>query len=193
MYETLETYIESSNKDRLYYRFIPASFISNFVPLLVILQDKDEEPIEYFEYKMWNILIPQKTSSNEDFSNREFLQELIQRFSQEYECEEHIYFYGNGTGGYEAILHGVLSNANAVFANTVPGSVAPDFIHLLKEKDSFPIFYLCNNIHDKEEGFIDKCKEYNIQVNIDFCSELEHPENTIKTLKKLLIMLERMT
>ena len=109
------------NKRKLFYRFTPAAIASQFVPLIVVLHDEAESP--HFEYKMWNVLTPIDTfglenggscwlGEKEDFFVKDLLQELIKQISQEYECEEHIYLYGNAMGGYGAILHGVLCKAN---------------------------------------------------------------------------------
>ena len=97
------------------------------------------------------------------------MQELIQQISEEYECEDHIYLYGNSTGGYGAILHGILCKANAVFAhaphirlqktNNTPTEIKEfyssifaetaskenDLVNFLNTQGSFPIFYLCND------------------------------------------------
>lgn len=118
-------YIEDAHNRKLFYRFTPAAVVSNFVPLVVIL-DEEKADTSNFEYKMWNILTPLNNFGND---NKELLQKLIKQISEEYECEEHIYLYG----GHEAILHGILCKANAVYAHT-PGE---DENHRLKEVLNF--------------------------------------------------------
>ncbi len=173
-------YIEDDNKRKLFYRFSPATLISNFVPLIVILDEKSKDEIAHFEHKMWNVLKPidnygykNRGSSwlgeHGDFFVKDLLQELIHEISEEYECEDHIYLYGNSIHGYGAILHGILCKANAVYVDTPYIRLPPkndantemksfyDFIFsntISKEKDlsnflnptdTFPVFYLCNN------------------------------------------------
>lgn len=122
-YENL-LYIEDEKKRKLFYRFTPAALVSNFVPLVVILDEKAEN----FEHKMWNVLTPLGYFEDEnkaycwlgekgDFFVKDLLQKLIQQIAEEYECEEHIYLYGSGMDGYGAILHGILCRANAVYAH----------------------------------------------------------------------------
>ena len=120
-------YIEDENKRKLFYRFTPASMASNFVPLLVVMDDEGSTEAKDFEYKMWNVLRPIDNFGYDnrgscwlgekgDFFVRDLLQALIQEVAEEYECEDHIYLYGGNRGGYGAILHGILCKANAVYA-----------------------------------------------------------------------------
>ncbi len=51
-------YIEDANKRKLFYRFTPAAIVSNFVPLLVVLDGERRAEATNFEYKMWNVLTP---------------------------------------------------------------------------------------------------------------------------------------
>lgn len=173
-------YIEDAQKRKLFYRFTPAAFASNFVPLVVVLHGEEKAEALHFEYKMWNVLTPIDNFGDEDrgscwlgekgdFFVKDLLQELIKQISEEYECEDNIYLYGNSMGGYGAILHGVLCKANAVyahapyirlqetkntdtamkrfyssiFAETV--SKENDLSNFLNPRYPFPIFYLCDN------------------------------------------------
>jgi hypothetical protein len=43
-------YIEDVDKRRLYYHFTPAALVSNFVPLVVILHDKEGAGAHHFTY-----------------------------------------------------------------------------------------------------------------------------------------------
>ncbi|MDF1881257.1 hypothetical protein JHD50_08070 [Sulfurimonas sp. MAG313] len=103
-------YIEDSHKRKLFYSFTPAAIASAFVPLIVVLHDEGQTEIKDLEYKMWNVLRPldnfgyeNKGSSwlgeKENFYVRDLLQKLIHKIADEYECEEHIYLYGNTMGG----------------------------------------------------------------------------------------------
>ena len=81
-------YIEDSHNLKLFYRFTPPAFISNFVPLVVVLDDNGLN----FEYKMWNVLTPlYKVEHENRNAYQTLLQELIKQLSQEHECEEYIY------------------------------------------------------------------------------------------------------
>ena len=227
-------YIEDAQKRKLFYRFTPAAFASNFVPLIVVLHGVDKAEALHFEYKMWNVLTPIDNFGDKDrgscwlgekgdFFVKELLQELIRQISQEYECEDHIYLYGNFTGGYGAILHGILCKANAVYAhapqirlletnNTDPvmkefyssllsetGSKENDLTNFLNHRESFPIFYLCDNrdsvestdissLEDETAYFADACKKHEIRVHLDFCPKSEDDKNY--RLKKVLTMFE---
>ena len=162
-------YIEDDDQRKLFYRFTPASLISNFVPLIVILDDERSDILEGVEYKMWNILTPlvhlEKDESTScwlgekgDFYLKDLLQELIREISEAYECEDHIYLYGRSIGGYGAILHGIICKANALYAyapqirlqetNTTDIAIDEkenDLTNFLNARDTFPVFYLCDD------------------------------------------------
>ncbi|MBT8343557.1 MAG: hypothetical protein KJO45_02455 [Sulfurovum sp.] len=121
-------YIEDDNKRKLYYRFTPAAIASNFMPLIVVLDEGGSTEPTHFEHKMWNVLTPldnfgYKNSGScwlgekGDFFVKDLLQKLIHEIAEAHECEEHIYLYGSSMGGYGAILHGILCKANAVYAH----------------------------------------------------------------------------
>lgn len=190
--------IEDENKRKLFYRFTPAALISNFVPLIVIL----DENATHFEHKMWNVLTPLDHFGSE---NKGLLQELIEQIAATYECEEHIYLYGSGRGAYGAILHGILCGANAVYADTprirlqktndgdTDTSVKEnDLTHFLNATDPFPVFYLCedeNNPEDETAYFADACKKYDIKAHLDFCPK---SEDETQVIKEVLGFFERM-
>jgi hypothetical protein len=202
--------IEDVNGRKLHYHFTPASIISNFIPLVVVLHSEKTTDALHFEYKMWNVLTPLDDFKNEDgvscwlgkegdFGLQELLQKLIKKIAQEHECEDHIYMYGSFMGGYAAILHGMLCNANAVYAYAPyirledKGGAHSDLTSLLNPAGHFPIFYLCNagdgNSHDETTYFEEACKKYNIRVKRDFCPEVK--EGEAYCLKKVLDMFER--
>lgn len=118
-------FIKDKNNKKLFYSFTPATVVSNFVPLVVILDEAIKDKIPTFEYKMWNILIPLQLEDTKkdpywlgrdgDFWIKNLLQKLIYQIAEEYECEDHIYLYGHDMSGYSAILHGILCNANAIY------------------------------------------------------------------------------
>lgn len=228
-------YIEDADNRKLFYRFTPAAFISNFTPLIVVLDSEEKAEASHFEYKMWNVLTPLDNFGYEkrgscwlgekgDFFVKDLLQKLIKQIAEEYECEDHIYLYGNSMGGYGAILHGILCKANAVYAH-VPHirlldtndtdsvmkrfytsifdetvSKENDLSNFLNPRDSFPIFYLCDNrdsvqstdvrsLEDETAYFVDACKKHDIKVHLDFCPKSGDDES--HTLKKVLDMFER--
>jgi hypothetical protein len=72
----------------LLHKFIPAAFLSNFTPLLVIFVNK-ESTLEFFEYKMWNLLfidLEQMQEENEILA-------LIEHYKEECEAGEYLYIY----------------------------------------------------------------------------------------------------
>ncbi|UPT78190.1 hypothetical protein MN086_03360 [Sulfurovum sp. XGS-02] len=179
--------IEDDKNQKLFYRFTPAALISNFVPLIVILDEK----ATHFEHKMWNVLTPLDHFGSE---NKALLQKLIEQIAEEYECEDHIYLYGSGMGGYDALLQGILCRANAVYADAprirleeTKGTNTPakenDLTNFLNGTDAFPVFYLCKNenvLEDETAYFADACKEYDINVHLDFCPKSEDETQIIK-------------
>jgi hypothetical protein len=188
--------IEDAQNQKLYYRFTPAAFVSNFIPLVVILDDEEKAPIGHFEYKMWNILRPLE---NFGYKNKELLQKLIKQIAEEYECEDHIYLYGSSAGGYGAILHGILCKANAVYAHNPriklldANSPESDLSNFLNPTGYFPIFYLCDDESNPESDtayFADACKKNGINVHLNFCPKAEEDEN--QRLKEVLSFFERM-
>lgn len=207
-------YIEDAHNRKLFYRFTPATVVSNFVPLVVILHGENKTDALHFEYKMWNVLTPLDSFGTEnrgscwlgekgDFFVKDLLQKLIQQISEEYECEDDIYLYGNSIGGYGAILHGILCKANAVYAHSprikLVDSNQPDTLkendltRFLNSTDSFPIFYVCDNadsgMEDETAYFVDACQKYGLNIHLDFCPD--KGEDKISLLKKVLDMFER--
>jgi len=207
-------YIEDDHKRKLFYRFTPAALVSNFVPLIVIL----DENSTHFEHKMWNVLTPLGHFKDEnkaycwlgeqgDFFVKDLLQKLIEQIAEEYECEDHIYLYGSAMGGYGAILHGILCGANAVYADTPcirlhktsDGDTSikeNDLTHFLNATDPFPVFYLCENENMDEDSpknetayFADACKQHDIKVHLDFCPK---SEDETQVIKDVLGFFERM-
>ena len=185
-------YIEDASKRKLFYHFTPAAITSNFVPLVVVLEDEEKTANMNFEYKMWNMLTPiYPSNKQEDSWAKDLLQELIRKISEDLECEEHIYIYGSSMQGYRSILHGILSKVNALFADTshINKADIADLSNLLNDKDSFPIFYLCTG---ETKVFSDACKKHALICHLDFCQESkENDEKQI--LKDVLDMFERMT
>jgi hypothetical protein len=147
--------------------------------LVVILEDEQTDKKTNFEYKMWNILTPIYDFEHE---NKDLLNDLINKVAQDYDCEDHIYIYGSHMGGYTAISHGILCRANAVYVHSTKLN---DLVSLLNPTDSFPIFYLCDDIKSYEiESFVSTCKKYNIEFHLDF---------PIKSIYEVLDMYERVT
>jgi hypothetical protein len=65
------SYIEDAQSQRLYYRFTPAAVASNFIPLVIILEDEGKAHTSNFEHKMWNILRPLDSF---EYEHKELLQ-----------------------------------------------------------------------------------------------------------------------
>ena len=215
-------YIEDANNRKLFYRFTPAPFLSNFAPLLVVLHDEGKVEANHFEYKMWNVLTPVDNfeyenkgtcwlGEEDDFFVKDLLQKLIHQYADKLECEDHIYLYGNSMGGYGAILHGILCKANAIYAqspyirlqeNHDTVSKEYNLNHLLNLIDSFPIFYLCSHNDDVKSNDVNDLED-DIAHFVETCQKFDikvHPDFCPKSeddknnnLKKVLSMFERMT
>ena len=222
-------YIEDDDQRKLYYHFTPGGVTSNFVPLIVILDDESE--VSNFEYKMWNVLRPIDHFGDDnkgscwlgekgDFFVKELLQKLIHTIAQEYECEDHIYLYGNAIGGYSAILHGILCNANAVYAHAalikLPNadsavgemkalftsvfdktvSKENDLTHFLNSNDRFPIFYLCDDSIAEGNGPEDETAYFadackKHDINVHLDFCKKRQEDRTHVLKEVLNFFER--
>lgn len=72
----------------LLHKFIPAAFLSNFTPLLVVFVSK-ESTLEPFEYKMWNLLFIDLEQMQEESE----VLELIEHYKEESEAGEYLYIY----------------------------------------------------------------------------------------------------
>lgn len=183
-------YIEDAKKRRLSYRFTPAALISNFVPLVVILDSQSQTQNINFEYKMWNILTPIDAVGIEE---QDLVQLLISQIAEEYECEDHIYFYGSLAEASKVITHGILSNANAVYIDSPLIKFEENTLNsLLDSTNSFPIFFLCEHEAKLQEGtkdFIATCEKYTVTYSLNFCLKKENDK--IHTIKKVLDMLEK--
>lgn len=77
---------------KLQFTFTPCVFVSNFTPLLVVLQTPLNAELLLDEYKMWNILSV-NLAPNMCEDSFEVLEELIEDFAYESECEEYLYIY----------------------------------------------------------------------------------------------------
>jgi len=201
-------YIEDEKGRKLHYRFTPAAFISNFTPLIVVLHDERGKGSHHFEYKMWNVLTPVNSREEEndlcwlgekdDYYIKELLQILIREMAEEYDCEEHIYLYGKGVGGYGAILHGILSQAHTVYAHKAKirleglETEENDLSNLVNKRNAFPIVYLCddNTSNSEVKDFIEACKRDEVNIDLDHCIK---EDGEVETLKEVLNMLEKMS
>ncbi len=224
-------YKEDDQGRRLYYRFTPAALISNFVPLVVLLHDKGESHPLHFEHKMWNVLTPLDTFGSQnkgscwlgeegDFFLIKLMQELVDSLALEHDCEDHIYFYGKGMGGYGAILHAVLNQANAVYAHqpyinlreeqkqfydvlfSRSESIEYDLVNLLHTSKQLPIFFLsdpslqqsdsnCVTHHEALQAFIRYCEDKGLKYRIDESFKESNDEEA--SLKEVLTMLEKIS
>lgn len=202
-------YIQDEHGNRLYYYFSPAELLSNFSPLLIILDANSKENAPHFAYKMWNVVTPLYLDSETQHQcswthdKETLLQELVMHLAQEYECEDHIYIYAKSSDTYGAISNGFAVAANAVYIlepyllNTCYTSIKP---LLMPFSDGVrPIFYLCKSdevLHKGEDKniincFIETAKEKNIMIREEFCSELI--QETDSHIKSVLKYLEKMS
>jgi len=74
------------------HKFIPAAFISNFTPLLVVLHGTQANAIRSFEYKMWNLLFVVFDDAPKE-TNLNTLEKLIECYAEESESAEYLYIY----------------------------------------------------------------------------------------------------
>jgi len=170
-------------KRKLFYRFTPSKTNPVGAPLFIILHGHGTRAATRFQKEGWNVLAPIDHFGYEgkgcwwlgedgDFFVKDLLQKLIKEISTQYQCENNIYFYGSSMGGYGAILHGMLCQARAVYANVpqikllestysersmkrffsfifsedVPvENNLVNFLVTVENKTDFPVFYLCEN------------------------------------------------
>ena len=185
-------------KRKLFYRFTPSKTNPMGAPLFIILHGHGARAATRFQKEDWNVLAPIDHFGYEgkgcwwlgedgDFFVKDLLQKLIKEISQKYQCEDNIYFYGSSMGGYGAILHGILSQARAVYAN-VPQirlldtiysnrmmkryfstiysdniTIENDLVNFLdyrEKKDMLPVFYLCENSISRKGGYENYLQEH---------------------------------
>lgn len=176
--------IENNEGQRLYYQFTPAMLISNFVPLVVILSDSQQENL-HFEYKMWNILSVSMADLHED--NMPLLSELISQSVEEYECEEHVYIYALGDAAYTALYQGLRHEVNAVYlkeSRNLDGT-SSSLAKICEGKTTLPLVYWCD-----EKPSFEVLEVFNAQVSQrKFCVNEENEE---VYAQKVLNFLEKM-
>ncbi len=191
-------------------------------PLFIVLHGYGSFSTK-FQYEGWNILAPYDNfgynnkgswwlGEDGDFFVKELLQKLIKEVSIKYKCENNIYFYGSSMGGYGAILHGILSNARAVYSNVPQIKFSSHYfsffnnqvesifgvnkgllkeynlINYLNNKDTFPVFFLCENMIEEInhlEGYLkentllfaNKCYDYQLKLHLELLPYSGHTKN----------------
>lgn len=121
-------YITDSKNRKMYYQFTPAKEPNN-APLFVILHGHtfNAKPSKY-KNDDWNILCPIDNfgvnnagswwlGENGDFFVKDLLHTLILKIRNDTNSDKGLFFWGSSMGGYGALLHGVLLNAKAIYAN----------------------------------------------------------------------------
>ena len=119
-------YIKDLNERRMYFKYTPSADESNN-PLLVILHGHGyvANPSKYTNENL-NILAPIDNfgvnqwgswwlGEGGDFFVKELLHELINQ--KRSKSSGRLYFWGSSMGGFGALLHGILLQADAVYAN----------------------------------------------------------------------------
>lgn len=166
----------------LNFRFTPASFISNFVPLIIIFS---KEVSLHFEHKMWNVLTIAKNVTFSQLEADQNIVNLVLDIVDEYECEEHIYIYGDNVCSDKALYYATVLRANSVYTKvkglTNAVNISVDVTH------PTPIFYLDKSKLDMPSTLLtkleDKCKTNNIPIRYDLITnEKEHETDSIKTV-----------
>lgn len=175
--------IEDENNHKLFYYFTPASLLSNFTPLIIVLDSQERN----FDYKMWNMLTPIGDFTHQNSWTSNLLQRLVEEISQEYECENDIYLYGS----YNALLYAILFRTNAVYADissmpTNP-SICDDINNALKMADSHLTLYLYCNQDD--QSFPTIFQQDATKATINFLPKLNEHGYTIENI---LNIFERM-
>jgi hypothetical protein len=124
--ENLE-FIENSQQIKLYYRFTPAD-IPDKSPILIILHGHGAKKASKFRDPKWNVLAPIDNYGKDSLGSwwlgengnnfvLELLHSLIRKIETETQSSEGLYFWGSSMGRFGALLHGMLLNAKAVYAN----------------------------------------------------------------------------
>jgi len=182
-------FIEDQEGNRLHYHFTPAALISNFVPLVVILDDALKDKVLHFEYKMWNVLTIVLEDPSQGQRDQNVIQNLIAEICEGYECEEHLYLYGRGKYGVCAIIQGIISDANALYTEKLEPSLSDKrLLEVLNDKHSYPIVYLSEE-DEKTEGFDLLNQHDGIKVHL---RSPEAFDDEVNQLKATLNFFERM-
>lgn len=169
------------------YKFTPAFFISNFVPLVIILDDGcNDEPI-HFEYKMWNVL----TLVVNSYDENTFLAHIntIKEIVQEYECENHVYIYANATKAYEALKYTFVCQAGTVYLDKVDKDLnfTQDIGSIIENTKSFPKVYLSvDDSSSSEYMMFDNLKKYSSDIYLDTLDKDLESEDRIQNILDML-------
>jgi len=174
------------NKEVPQHTFTPSAFISNFTPLIVILDTTGAGV--HFEYKMWNVLtIKDSLSLKESHS----LIGLIKNYSEEHECEDHIYIYAKETSLYRTLLYALESMTHSLYLDA-PNLLDSDIGALKKLKGMYKIFpkiYLSYPLKNKTStDTLLKSAKISFQKQPPKISY----ENSEKRLQEVLDMLAKM-
>lgn len=121
-------YITDSKNRKMYYQFTPAKEPNN-APLLVILHGHtfNAKPSKY-KNEDWNVLCPIDNfgvnnagswwlGENGDFFVKDLLHALIFKIRKDINSNKGLFLWGSSMGGYGALLHGMLLDAKAIYAN----------------------------------------------------------------------------
>lgn len=185
--------IEDREGKSLLYHFTPADFISNFTPLIVILDvNAKSEPL-HFPYKMWNVLTPLNFENHD-----ELLYQLVEELCDEYECWEHIYFYSTLFDEYKAIESAIASKANALYLSTPPSTKSLEKIEtLFKSSSEVPLLYLHHSAETQDRkdehrvALEDICRENKVLLRHESYSGSQ--ENKESQVQQALDRLEKMS
>ncbi|MBN2816929.1 MAG: hypothetical protein JXQ67_09610 [Campylobacterales bacterium] len=168
------------NSERLEYYFTPTPFLSNFTPLMIILDEKETHL--HFEHKMWNILTPIVESQQK----LQLLCKSVEEIAFEHELEEHIYTYASGHKAYTALYCAFQCSVNALFLDT-PIISLEEISHLeevVSKVNQVPIVYICNNNSTELESFLNS---FRVQVRFELCETLyTSKESRVKEIMDML-------
>ena len=175
-------------------------------PLLVVLHGHGGKPTN-MSHAEWNVLAPFDNNGfdgkgcwwlgkNRDFFIQNLLQKLIKNVSEKYRCQNDIFFYGSSMGGYGAILHGILANARAVYANVPQIRFSgteyfkenyriydyifgkgqsdnlpkqDDLVNYINSKEKLPTFFVCESSVDLESAMFSKYLEQHALYFMQCC------------------------
>jgi hypothetical protein len=99
-----------------------------------------------------------------NFFTFRLLQELISRVKEEYDLQQ-IYFWGSSMGGYGAILHGTICNADAVYAHMPQVKlIGTEYTDGSNSKYYLPIFGKESFLHKDLVEFLDNVEIKNSPI-----------------------------
>lgn len=121
-------FVVDENGRKLFYAFRPAADPENSRTVVILHGHAFVNTPSKYSDPNWNIIMPFDNygvnswgtwflGENNDFFILDMIQRLVSDIQEQTKSKKGLYWMGSSMGGYGAILHGILSKADAVYAH----------------------------------------------------------------------------